>query len=78
MDAVPWPSLPDGYRPIISGPSTNLDVSLPLTPNTDYSAFIQAVDLDGNPNSATLTFDTVVPLYTFDGVETMTTTADCS
>jgi hypothetical protein len=50
----------------VTGPSTSLQASVPLASNTVYSAFIQAIDLNGNPNSATFNFDTVVPLYTFD------------
>jgi len=50
----------------ITGPVTNLNVGLPLTSNTIYSAFLQAVDLNGTPTSQTVTFDTIVPLYTFE------------
>ena len=50
----------------INGPSTNLLVSYPLTTNTVYSAFIQAFDAHGVPTSTSLTFDTVVPFYTWE------------
>jgi hypothetical protein len=50
----------------ITGPSTNLLVSTPLTSNTVYSVFIQAFDAHGVPTSTSLTFDTVVPFYTWE------------
>jgi hypothetical protein len=50
----------------ITGPSTNLNVSFPITTNTMYSVFIQITDGNGNPMSATYTFDTIVPTYTFE------------
>jgi len=50
----------------ITGPSTNLSVSTPLTTNSVYSAFIQAFDAHGVPTSTSLTFDTVVPFYTWE------------
>lgn len=50
----------------ISGPSTNLSVSIPLNSNIVYTAFIQAIDANGNPASTTVTFDTITPFYTFE------------
>jgi hypothetical protein len=50
----------------ITGPSTNLLVTIPLTTNTIYSVFVQAFDAHGVPTSASLTFDTVIPFYTWE------------
>ncbi len=58
--------LSSGSGLTVSGPSTNLSVSIPLTSNIVYTAFIQVVDANGNPASITLTFDTITPAYTFE------------
>jgi hypothetical protein len=50
----------------ITGPSTNLNVSFPTTSNTIYSVFIQITDAAGNPVSTSVSFDTIVPTYTFE------------
>ncbi|SPE56428.1 conserved hypothetical protein [Verrucomicrobia bacterium] len=50
----------------VSGSPGNLSVSVPLASNTIYTAFVQAVDLNGSPGTTNLTFDTIVPLYTFE------------
>jgi hypothetical protein len=50
----------------ITGPSTLLNVTAPLSSNTTYSAFVQVIDLDGNPSSLTTNFDTVIPFYAFE------------
>ncbi len=50
----------------VTGPSTNLTVSFPITTNTMYSVFIQITDTNGNPVSGTYSFDTIVPTYTFE------------
>jgi hypothetical protein len=50
----------------VTGPSTNLLVSTPLTTNRVYNAFIQVFDAHGVPTSTSLTFDTVVPFYTWE------------
>ena len=59
-------SLSSGNGLAITGPSTNLNVSFPTTTNTMYSVFIQITDSNGNPVSATYSFDTIVPTYTFE------------
>jgi hypothetical protein len=54
---------------IVSGPSTNLSVSVPLTKNTIYTAFIQAIDQNGNAGTTganPLAFDTINPVYTWE------------
>ena len=50
----------------VTGPSTNLNVSFPITSNTIYSVFIQITDAAGNPVSTTASFDTIVPTYWFE------------
>lgn len=50
----------------VSGFSTNLTVTAPLTSNTVYSVFIQVYDAFGVPTSSTVTFDTIVPAYSFE------------
>jgi len=44
----------------ITGPSTNLHVSLATTSNTIYSVFIQITDGNGTASSQTVSFDTIV------------------
>ncbi len=50
----------------ITGPSTNLNVSFSTTSNTMYSVLMQIVDTNGTPSSTTVTFDTIIPTYTFE------------
>lgn len=58
--------LSSGSGLTVSGPSTNLSVSVPLNSNTVYTAFIQVLDANGNPASSNLLFDTITPFYTFE------------
>jgi hypothetical protein len=51
----------------LSGVATNFTCSIPLASNTAYSAFIQVIDANGTPGTTTLTFDTVIPYYTWEG-----------
>lgn len=51
---------------VTSGTPNNLNVSVPLKTNYQYTAFLQAVDQNGNPSGQSVTFDTIVPLYTFE------------
>ena len=50
----------------ITGNGTDITVTAPLTSNTVYTAFIQVNDGNGIPASVTVTFDTVIPTYTFE------------
>jgi hypothetical protein len=50
----------------ITGPSTSLNVSGPLTSNTAYTAVIQITDYNGNGLATNITFDTIIPFYTFE------------
>jgi hypothetical protein len=50
----------------ITGDPTNFNVSFPTTSNTIYSVYIQIIDKNGTPVSATAGFDTIVPTYTFE------------
>jgi hypothetical protein len=50
----------------VTGSATSQNVSAALTSNMVYTAFIQVTDLSGNPASATVTFDTINPAYTFE------------
>jgi len=50
----------------ISGPSTNLNVSFLTTTNTIYTVNIQITDSDGNEVSSIVSFDTIIPTYTFE------------
>ena len=51
----------------ITGDPTNFNVSFPTTSNTIYSVYIQIIDMNGTPGSATASFDTIVPTsYTFE------------
>jgi len=52
---------------VITGSSTNITVSAPLSTNMVYSAFIQVDDANGVPAGSTVKFDTVIPAYTFEG-----------
>ena len=47
----------------VTGSSTSYTVTFALTTNTIYSAFIQALDLNGAPTTTTITFDTISPGY---------------
>jgi hypothetical protein len=51
----------------LSGVETNFTCSIPLASNTAYSAFVQVIDANGTPGTTTLTFDTVIPFYTWEG-----------
>ncbi len=51
---------------IVTGDATNISVTAPLTTNTAYTAFIQVNDGNGIPASATVSFDTVNPAYTWE------------
>jgi hypothetical protein len=51
---------------IITGDATNISVTAPLTSNTLYTAFIQVNDATGIPASSTVSFDTILPAYTFE------------
>jgi hypothetical protein len=50
----------------ITGSSTDVTVTAPLTSNTIYTAFIQVNDANGIPASVTVSFDTIIPAYTFE------------
>jgi hypothetical protein len=50
----------------ITGPSTNLNVSLPTTTNTLYTISIQITDANGISIVSTISFDTIIPTYTFE------------
>lgn len=50
----------------VTGPSTNFNVSLPTTTNTIYTVVIQVTDANGIAASSTITFDTIIPSYTFE------------
>ncbi len=49
-----------------TGPASNLSVSATLQSNRVYSAAIQVQDANGQSASATVSFDTIVPVYTFE------------
>jgi len=51
---------------VITGTSTNRNVSMALVSNTMYTVFIQVIDGSGNPVSTSVTFDTISPAYTFE------------
>ena len=51
---------------IITGDSTTITVTAPLTSNRIYTAFIQVNDGNGIPGSASISFDTIMPAYTFE------------
>ncbi|MDB6016476.1 MAG: hypothetical protein JWR19_965 [Pedosphaera sp.] len=51
----------------ITGPSTAENVSTVLSSNTIYSAVIQIKDANGVPASQTVNFDTITPVYTWEG-----------
>lgn len=59
-------SLTAGNGLTITGNSTNYSVSLPITSNTVYFVYIQITDTNGTTVSSTITFDTIVPTYTFE------------
>lgn len=50
----------------VTGSSTNWNVSFPTTTNTMYSVYIQITDINGTPSSTNVSFDTIVPTYTFE------------
>ena len=51
----------------ITGPSTAENVNAVLNGNTLYSAVIQVTDANGNVASQTVSFDTITPVYTWEG-----------
>jgi hypothetical protein len=59
-------SLNSGNGLTITGTSTSWNVSAALTSNTIYTVFIQVNDAHGVPASATVSFDTINPVYTFE------------
>ncbi len=59
-------NLTSGNGLTITGTSTNWNVSANLTSNTVYTVFIQVNDAHGVPTSATVSFDTINPVYTFE------------
>ncbi len=59
-------SLNSGNGLTITGTSASWNVSAPLTSNTIYTVFIQVNDAHGVPTSATVSFDTINPIYTFE------------
>ncbi|HWD90862.1 MAG TPA: hypothetical protein VG938_00805 [Verrucomicrobiae bacterium] len=59
-------NLTSGNGLSVTGNGTDITVTAPLTSNTVYTAVIQVTDGNGIPASATLTFDTVIPTYTFE------------
>lgn len=50
----------------VTGSSTAISATAPLTSNTVYTVFIQVNDGNGIPASASVTFDTINPAYTFE------------
>lgn len=50
----------------VTGPSTSVNVSVPVQSNMIYTTFIQVIDGAGNPASANFTFNTINPAYTFE------------
>ncbi len=58
--------LTSGSGLTITGPSTNRSVTATLTSNTIYTASIQVTDANGNGAATNITFDTIIPAYTFE------------
>lgn len=52
-----------------SGSETNLTVSIPVAANTSYSVLVGASDLTGNQSTATWSFDTITPVYTWQAMD---------
>jgi hypothetical protein len=50
----------------LTGDLTAISVTTPLNSNTVYTAFIQVDDANGIPGSAAVSFDTIMPGYTFE------------
>jgi hypothetical protein len=50
----------------VTGNGTDITVTAPLTSNMVYNVLIQVNDGNGIPGSATKSFDTVIPTYTFE------------
>ena len=50
----------------VVGTSTDITVTTPLAPNSQYTAFIQVNDGNGIPAAKTVSFDTINPVYTFE------------
>ena len=51
---------------IITGPSTNLSISLPLLSNTVYTAVVTVTTENNETTSSSVSFDTITPTYTFE------------
>ncbi len=51
---------------VVTGSSSSINVTTPLASNMVYTAFIQVSDANGIPASFTVTFDTIIPAYTFE------------
>lgn len=50
-----------------TGNSTNITVTTPLNTNVVYSALILANDANGVQQSFSVSFDTIIPIFTFEG-----------
>jgi Carbohydrate binding module (family 6) len=59
-------TLSGGSGLTVTGTANNWAVSTALTSNTMYTATIQVVDASGNGAAKSVTFDTVIPAYTFE------------
>jgi hypothetical protein len=55
-----------GNGMVVTGTDTSRNVSVPLSSNMTYSAFIQIIDGGGNPQGFSFTFDTIAPSYTWE------------
>lgn len=51
---------------VVSGTASSRNVSVSLSTNQLYTAVISAIDVNGGPASRTVTFDTLVPSYTWE------------
>ncbi len=51
---------------VVTGPSNNRNVSLPLTTNATYTAVVSVRDASGNPASTSVTFDTYAPQFVWE------------
>jgi hypothetical protein len=58
--------LGNGSGLTITGDSTNLSVAAALRSNALYTVSIQITDANGNGSVSNLTFDTIIPFYTFE------------
>jgi hypothetical protein len=50
----------------VAGPATSLNVSIPVTSNMVYNAFIQVTDANGTATSTNVAFDTITPGYIWE------------